>query len=104
MSEKRILITEVSGECWNLRRTSAGTYCAACPHGGWEKIGQEDCEKCESKKYLDGVSFKEAVGTIARIICNHKMGKCPEKEYHCDNCWADSNTEIAEEILKSLLH
>lgn len=45
----------------------------------------------------------EVVEKMAREICNRRVGECPEKEYHCNNCWADSNTLLAEAALNALL-
>lgn len=76
MAEKRIFCIEVNGECRNLRiidedceYASAGTYCTAYPHGGWERINPKDCEKCKREKHLEGISRKEAIERMARAIC-----------------------------------
>ena len=49
------------------------------------------------------ITRTEAVEKMAREICNRRVGECPEKEYHCNNCWADSNTLLAEAALNALL-
>lgn len=48
-------------------------------------------------------SRQEAISKMAKEICNHRVGECPEKEYHCNDCWADSNTLLAEAALNALL-
>ena len=68
--EKRILITEVYGGCRNIRITDEGTYCAAYPHGGWEKIEPDACDHCQREKYLSGISRAEAIKKIASAIKN----------------------------------
>lgn len=67
MKEKRILITECSGECRNIRVVKGaidmedGYYCAACPHSGWERIDPKQCESCTRKKGLAGITRAEAI-------------------------------------------
>lgn len=78
MSEKRILITEVSGECRNLRiqqdpfDDKPGTYCAAYIHGGWEKIDPAACKTCKHEKYLTGITRTEAILTMERGFYKRK--------------------------------
>lgn len=75
MSAKRILITEVSGECRHLRvnvdpfDNAPGTYCAANPHSDWEKIDEsKDCKNCKREKHLVGITRAEAVERMARAM------------------------------------
>ncbi len=76
MTQKRILITEVSGECRNLRiqqdpfDDKPGTYCAAYIHGGWEKIDPKECETCKREKYLTGMAKTDVVEIIAETLFN----------------------------------
>jgi len=83
-NEKRILISEVSGECRNLRFAKPynendldtlenvglepGTYCAAYIHGGWEKISPKECKTCKRDKCLQGISRAEAIEKMAVAI------------------------------------
>ena len=70
MSEKRILITECSGECRNLREfgeecdfDSSGTYCAADTRVGWERIDPKQCENCKDK-YFTGETRETVIDKI----------------------------------------
>ena len=78
-NEKRILITEVSGECRNLRvqqdpfDENPGTYCAAYPHGGWEKIDPKECKTCKREKYLAGMARKDVIQTMYRGFYKRKL-------------------------------
>ncbi len=64
--EKRIVIMEVYGGCRNIRITDEGTYCAAYPHGGWEKLEPGACDHCQREKYLSGISRAEAIQALYR--------------------------------------
>lgn len=104
MNEKRILITEVSGKCRNLRGTSSGVYCAAYPHGGWEKIKKEDCKKCSRDKYLTGISFMEAMEKVAYAIAKRRYGKenADCLQMSSSEHWGECLYE-AEDVLETLL-
>lgn len=73
-SEKRILITEVSGDCRYLRvqvdplDDDPGTYCAANLKGNWEKIDTKECKRCKRKNRFRGITRKEAIERMAEAI------------------------------------
>lgn len=104
MSEKRILITKVSGECRNLRiqqdpfDDKPGTYCAAYIHGGWEKIDPKKCETCKREKYIPGISRQEAIEKMAKAIYE---AMCPNFSQMFVG-WR-AYTKIAEAALDELL-
>lgn len=93
MSEKRILITEVSGECHNLRiqqdpfDDKPGTYCAAYIHGGWERIDPKECDTCKREKYLTGISRQEAIEKMAKAMCQRDESGVGD----CANCGCRNN-------------
>ena len=74
MSDKRIVIMEVSGDCRHIRVVKGavdmedGYYCAACPHSGWERIDPKQCESCTREKILQGVARKDLVELIRQTI------------------------------------
>lgn len=84
MTEKRILITEVSGECRHLRinvdpfDNDPGTYCASNTRGQWEKIKPEECKNCKREKRLVGISRAEAVERMAKAL--HSFDTIPTTE------------------------
>lgn len=77
-NKKRILITEVSGDCHHLRVLDnsllhvlvddPGTYCAANPHSDWEKINPEECKNCRREKHFVGITRAEAVERMSIAI------------------------------------
>ena len=78
-NNKRILITECSGECRNFRVVTKdsffddcdleeGCYCAAYLHGPWQKIDPKECENCTREKYLTGLTKAEVVDIIAKAM------------------------------------
>lgn len=68
MSEKRILIKEVSGNCRYLREVDSlslanlfalnevGNYCSA---NGWKKITNNQCKNCNKAEYV-GITCQQA--------------------------------------------
>lgn len=82
-----------------IRQYGEDNPCDACEY----KSGDE-CDFCvKNYEWNASITRQEAIEKMAKAICSHKVGKCPEKEFHCNNCWADSNYAIAEAALKALL-
>lgn len=76
MSEKRILIKEVSGNCRYLREVDSlslahlfalnevGNYCSA---NGWKKITNNQCKNCNKAEYV-GITREQAIEKIAKAM------------------------------------
>lgn len=123
MAEERILITKCSGECRNLRiiyddcdYASEGTYCAAYPHGDWERIDPKECDNCKRDKHLIGISRSEAIKRMAAgmfYISWESKGyyykgkmKYKKKDINFDDLVEESKEEwlhLAEAALNALL-
>lgn len=101
--EKRIVILEVYGGCRNIRITDEGTYCAAYPHGGWEKLEPGACDICQREKYLSGQSRQEVLNIITRTLeaKAEQMVRANRETDIYDN--PDGREEIAQAILDGLL-
>lgn len=82
MAEERILIEQENDHC---------AKCQSYPN----------CDNCDY--WFKSMTRQEAIKRMARAICSHRVGECPETEYHCDNCWADSSACLAEAALNALL-
>lgn len=101
MAQKRILITEVSGECRNLRidldpfDDDPGYYCTEYPHGAAEKIDPKQCETCTREKYLIGKTLEEFITTIAKVLCEQDSN-----EGDCRDCACQGMKEACLLILK----
>lgn len=102
--EERILITKVSGDCRNLRfmddnaelaGIEPGYYCAAYPHGGWEKIDQKECENCTREKYLIGITRQEAIDIMAKALCSTPFE-------NCETCIGLKNKKLCKQTLESM--
>lgn len=100
MTQKRILITEVSGECRNLRididpfDDDPGYYCTAYPHGAAEKIDPKQCETCTREKYLIGETPDGVKNTIAKVLC-----KQDSDEGACRGCACQGNKNACDLFL-----
>lgn len=103
MAKKRILITEVSGECRNLRididpfDDDPGYYCTAYPHGAGEKIDPKDCETCTREKHLIGENRRDLIERGAKALGRkHDPDNPSESEF--EKIWAE---EIIDPVKNS---
>ena len=111
MSEKRIVILQVSGDCRYLRTltapiedTPAGTYCAAYIHSnGWERIEPNACEKCTREKHFEGLSRKEVIEKMAKAIYADLYGNEPTKKIELQGLGYAQSKHFAESALNALL-
>ncbi len=100
MAKKRILITEVSGECRNLRididpfDDDPGYYCMAYPHGAGEKIDPKQCETCTREKHLIGETPDGVKNTIAKVLCEQDSD-----EGACRDCACQGNKNACDLLL-----
>ena len=102
MSEKRILIKEVSGNCRYLREVDSlslahlfalnevGNYCSA---NGWKKITNNQCKNCNKAEYL-GITREQAIEKMAKAMCRKSNGGT------CDGCsvFEEPDKERCKEI------
>lgn len=102
MSEKRILCTEVSGNCRFLREVGSlslahlfalnevGNYCSA---NGWKKITNNQCKSCKHAEY-QGLTREQAVEKMAKAMCRKSNGGT------CDGCsvFEEPDKERCKEI------
>lgn len=104
MSEKRVVILEVPGDCRNLRVTDEGTYCAAYIHGGWERIEPKACLVCKREKYLSGRSKNNVISQMAFAIAKKKYGegKAAALQFLGDDSYKEC-IDLAQYILDDLL-
>lgn len=84
MSENRILIKEVSGNCRFLREVGSlslahlfalnevGNYCSA---NGWKKITNNQCKSCNKAKYV-GITREQFIMVVAKAICRTDGDDC----------------------------
>ena len=117
MNEKRILCTEVNGDCyyfrevtepepWLLEIVSQGCYCLA--NGGWEIITKDKCKNCIKKKYV-GITREQAIYKMAKALCNMYYSACSEcafkdKPKECKSLLKNSDFyEQGEAVLDALL-
>jgi len=112
--EERILITKVSGDCRNLRfmddnaelaGIEPGYYCAAYPHGGWEKIDQKECENCTREKYLTGITRQQAIEVMAKAMFEWQRPGC-RGDVPIEDVWNNEQEgyeKLAEVALNALL-
>lgn len=106
MSEKRILIKEVSGNCRYLREVDSlslahlfalnevGNYCSA---NGWKKITNNQCKNCNKAEYV-GITREQAIEKMAKAIYK---AMCPNFSQMFAG-WR-AYTKIAEAALNALL-
>lgn len=101
--EKRIVITEVYGGCRNIRITDEGTYCAAYPHGGWEKLEPGACDTCQREKYLMGKSRQDVLNIITQAL-EKKADEMVRANQETDIYESPGGREdIAQAVLDALL-
>lgn len=89
MKEKRILCTEVNGNCRYLREVNSlslahlfalndvGNYCSA---NGWKKINNDQCKSCNKAKYV-GITREQAIECIAKAICRNDGEDCEDCDF-----------------------
>lgn len=92
MSEKRILIKEVSGNCRYLREVDSlslahlfalnevGNYCSA---NGWKKITNNQCKNCNKAEYL-GITREQFIMVVAKAICKTDGESCITCGFNCN--------------------
>ena len=117
MSEKRILIKEVSGNCRFLREVGSlslahlfalnevGNYCSA---NGWKKITNNQCKSCNKAKYV-GITREQFIMVVAKAICRTDGESCITCGFNCNEKGCKRYLEFgnyitqAEAVLEDIL-
>lgn len=106
MSEKRILIKEVSGNCRYLREVDSlslanlfalnevGNYCSA---NGWKKISKDQCANCNKAKYV-GITRGQFIMVVAKAICKTDGESCITCGFNCNEKGCKQYLEIGNYI------
>lgn len=101
MSEKRILIKEVSGNCRFLREVGflslaqllalneVGNYCSA---NGWKRIANNQCKSCNKAKYV-GITREQFIMVVAKAICR-------TDGEDCETCGFNGNEKGCKQYLE----
>lgn len=101
MSEKRILIKEVSGNCRFLREVGflslaqlfalneVGNYCSA---NGWKRITNNQCKSCNKTKYV-GITREQFIMVVAKAICR-------TDGEDCETCGFNGNEKGCKQYLE----
>lgn len=101
MSEKRILIKEVSGNCRFLREVDflslaqlfalneVGNYCSA---NGWKRITNNQCKSCNKAKYV-GITREQFIMVVAKAICR-------TDGEDCETCGFNGNEKGCKQYLE----
>ena len=82
MSEKRILCTEVSGECRHFADVNTplsadafecqqGLYCTK--NTAWKPITKDTCKNCKEGRY-QGCTREQAIEKMAKAMCRKSNG------------------------------
>lgn len=117
MSDKRILCTEVSGNCRNLREVGSlslaslfnvrkvGSYCSA---NGWKKITKAQCKNCNKAEYV-GLTREQFIYKMAKALCKTDGDDCETCGFNGNEKGCKAYLEIgnyitqAEAVLNALL-
>lgn len=117
MSEKRILIKEVSGNCRFLREVGSlslaslfnvrkvGSYCSA---NGWKKITKAQCKNCNKAEYV-GLTREQFIYKMAKALCKTDGDDCETCGFNGNEKGCKAYLEIgnyitqAEAVLNALL-
>lgn len=101
MSKKRILCTEVSGNCRHLREVDSlslahlfalnevGNYCSA---NGWKKITNNQCKNCNKAEYV-GITREQFIMVVAKAICR-------TDGEDCETCGFNGNEKGCKQYLE----
>lgn len=101
MSEKRILCTEVSGECWHFADVNTplladtfecqqGLYCTK--NTAWKPITKDTCKNCKEGRY-QGLTRKQVIYKIATALCKTEVEDCK-------TCGFNGNEKACKEYLE----
>lgn len=101
MSEKRILIKEVSVKCRFWREVGflslaqlfalneVGNYCSA---NGWKRITNNQCKSCNKAKYV-GITREQFIMVVAKAICR-------TDGEDCETCGFNGNEKGCKQYLE----
>lgn len=120
MSEKRILIKEVSGNCRYLREVDSlslanlfdvrevGNYCSEGSCCYWKKINNDQCKSCNKAKYV-GITREQFIMVVAKAICKTDGESCITCGFNCNEKGCKRYLEFgnyitqAEAVLEDIL-